>query len=130
MTTASYRTHGGEHRFGLGVSLFLFRTMYVRVQQLWLNLRALLVSVLRSMPNGQRIPYRFVGQDPERVEPPSPVHTSDSEETFDNKVHAQWVAWTVLDRWRLLVWQSKVYLAFHGTFPRTTASLIARFSSP
>ena len=46
------------------------------------------------MPNGHRDSYRL-GDGP-----PSPVHTSDSEDTFNNKLR-----WVVLCRWVVLRWR-------------------------
>ena len=67
------------------------------------------------MPNGHREPYRFqfpdIG-DPDTValRLPSPLHTSDSEETWDNKIRCiafDEVAHKVLFRWKFLVWRNK-----------------------
>ena len=48
------------------------------------------------MPNGPHKP--FVGAEG-FVDSPSPIHTSDSEETYDNKVLWRGVAYKVLRQW-------------------------------
>ena len=100
------------------------------------------------MPNGHRDPYRF--QFPDIGDPESdtalsswsPLHTSDSEETHDNKItflEFDYCAHTVLFRWKFLVWRNKrrrriafpnlVYQAFCLKFDRESASCIANFSA-
>ena len=58
------------------------------------------------MPNGHREPFRIGEWDivHGRYRPPSPVHTSDSEDTY---VHKQ--RWFLLARWVLCRWQRYVY---------------------
>ena len=53
----------------------------------------------KAMPNGGGPPYRLWPG----YESPSPIHTSDSEETFDNKARWYRLARRVLRRWRLFV---------------------------
>ena len=50
------------------------------------------------MPNGHREPYRLRP----RYGRPSPVHSSDSEETYDNKLQWRLIALRVFRRWRRL----------------------------
>ena len=49
-----------------------------------------------AMPNGHREPYRI-----RHGESPSPCHTSDSEETWDNKMRYRWMARKMLFKLRL-----------------------------
>ncbi len=51
------------------------------------------------MPNGNRSPYRIVPS----YEPPSPAHTSDSEDTYVNKARYTVLASWVYVRWKALV---------------------------
>ena len=99
------------------------------------------------MPNGHREPYRFqfpdIG-DPDTVALSSwsPVHTSDSDETHDNKISFlvfEQIAYKVFFRWKFLVWRNKrrrriafpnlVYQALCLKFDRESASCIANFSA-
>ena len=99
------------------------------------------------MPNGHRDPYRFqfpdIG-DPDTVALSSwsPVHTSDSDETHDNKISFlvfEQIAYKVFFRWKFLVWRNKrrrriafpnlVYQVFRLPFPCEPASCIANFST-
>ena len=45
------------------------------------------------MPNGHREPRAGI------VDPPSPIHTSDSEDTYTNKVRWRGMAYKVLRQW-------------------------------
>ena len=51
------------------------------------------------MPNGHREPYRLRPD----YDPPSPAHTSDTEDTWEDKLRWRLIARRVLRRWRLLV---------------------------
>jgi hypothetical protein len=58
------------------------------------------------MPNGHRQSFRLRLEEgwedrDERDGPPSPIHSSDSEETYDNKIR-----WAVLARWVLSRWRT------------------------
>ena len=73
------------------------------------------------MPNGHTEPFRFPNPNGV-VEHPSPVHTSDSEETWNDKVSYTAVQRKVWIRWRAFVSKRrrlkrvklarKIYLAF------------------
>ena len=64
------------------------------------------------MPNGHRYPFRF----PIRshlsvinvVDSPSPIHSSDSETTFNHKVRYRGVAYRVLRKWKSLVMRERI----------------------
>jgi hypothetical protein len=99
------------------------------------------------MPNGARTPYRYRYPDIEDSDDqgqlsPGVCHTSDSEETWDNKEHffqCQAIAHTVLLKWKYLVWRNKrrthialpnnVYVAFRSAFDEGTALCIAALSA-
>ena len=52
------------------------------------------------MPNGARIPYRMVAAVDEVLLSLSPIHTSDSEETYRHKRKYRRLARWVLSRWK------------------------------
>ena len=49
-----------------------------------------------TMPNGNREPYRLVPD----YGPPSPLHTSDSEDTWNQKQRWRYLALRVIIQWR------------------------------
>ena len=69
-------------------------------------------ALLSTMPNGNRHSYRcrpagdnFDGLLP----PPSPAHSSDSEETTDQKLRWRFVAWSVIFRWKFFIWRKQYW---------------------
>ena len=94
------------------------------------------------MPNGHREPYRLrggpvtgsgarnfaVAVDLPGFETPTPVHTSDSEETWANKLEWAAVARRVLARWRLYVRRRLVGRWLENVFFKSRAEL--RFVVP
>jgi hypothetical protein len=67
----------------------------VDLAQLFLQLANLLVP---AMPNGNRDPFRI-----SNGEPPSPLHTSDSETTYEEKMRYEILMRWVAVRWKELV---------------------------
>ena len=93
------------------------------------------------MPNGCRCPYRFQypdGGGAEGLNSPSPSHTSDSEETWENKksfFQARIIARMVLFRWKFFIWRKKrratisaIIVAFRKHFSHEVAYSIAHFA--
>ena len=56
------------------------------------------------MPNGHRVSFRLALCN----DPPSPMHSSDSEDTWMDKLRWHFIVKKVLRRWRRLVRQGRV----------------------
>ena len=69
-------------------------------------------ALLSTMPNGNRHSYRCrpAGDNYDgRLPPPSPAHSSDSEETTDQKLRWRFVAWSVIFRWKFFIWRKQYW---------------------
>ena len=76
------------------------------------------------MPNGGGPPYRLRPD----YDPPSPDHSSDTEDTWENKLRWQLIARRVLRRWRLLVRRARLArMLRHHPRMRPVARHIAEF---
>ena len=108
---------------------------------MWPEISGCSLSLLRRMPNGHRTSYRL----DEGLNPPnSQPHTSDSEDTYEDKrtwFKSRRIAHSVLFRWQFLVWRKKrraciasksrcIQLAFPKRFPKTVLDHIVPFLWP
>jgi hypothetical protein len=69
-------------------------------------------ALLSTMPNGRRHSYRCrpAGDNFDGLLlPPSPAHSSDSEETTDQKLRWRFVAWSVIFRWKFFIWRKQYW---------------------
>ena len=116
--------------------MFIFSlTIFVLSQKnrgktIWLKIRQLLLQSspyirpphsLLEMPNGHQASYRVHP----KYDPPSPLHSSDSEETWEQKHRYGILSRWTIKQWRRFVRRQKVRRIFMGHLPRLAISRVA-----